>query len=86
MENESDWMMLFEHSLDPTMWYLPFLVQTFCWEFLVQVKLRSRRFVSPITLLIKHHVFMSFIVFDVVLGHNHARCTLNGLCQYTFYM
>ena len=36
MENESDWMMLFEHSLDPTMWYmwyLPFLVQTFCWVF-----------------------------------------------------
>ena len=33
MESESDWMMLFEHSLDPTMWYLPFLVQTFCWVF-----------------------------------------------------
>ena len=36
MEKESDWMMLFEHSLDPTMWYmwyLPFLVQTFCWVF-----------------------------------------------------
>ena len=29
---------------------------------------------------------MSFIVFDVVSGHNHARCTLNGLCQYPFYI